>query len=308
MQIDALLNQYGKHQIDYYLVPSTDEYLGEYSPKSLQRLKHISGFDGSNGLAVIGKDQKFLLTDSRYLLQARKQLPDDFAIIDMADKTTIKKFIESLNGNVCGYDPFVLSLNQLKPFNAAGCNLKAITENLIDNIWQRELQLGSSPYSFPEDIAGENTDSKIKRLLEHMDPKADYLFVTEPEAICWLLNVRGNDLEHSPLVLSHMFVSKAGDIHIISPHASFCNYNYTKAKKTMEVPFFKKIEKKLIQCDFSKVPQGFLNVFEGYVQNATCPINTMKMIKNDIEIAGFVKAHNIDVKILRFFLDWLEKN
>lgn len=306
MQIDSLLQQFAKHQIDYYLIPTTDEFLSEYSPDHLRRLEYVTGFAGSNGIAIIGKQRNALLTDGRYTLQATKQLGRDFEILDLADKDAVTKYLKSLNQGVVGYNPFIFSRNNLKPFQSAVTKLKPLSEDLVDNIWHRKPELGDTPYDFDIKYAGESSESKIKRVLAQLDDRADYILVTEPEAICWLLNFRGNDLKYSPLVLSQLLLSKAGEIELFSPHKSFCGYEPNTLQNIKQALLLKKSEKKLIQVDFSAVSVGYLELLGESAIEASCPINAMKAVKNEVEIQGFREAHKKDGKNLQKFINWLE--
>ena len=145
-KISLLKNSLEHHGIDTYLVPSFDEFQNEVAPENLQRLKWLTDFTGSNGLALITKTQNYLLTDGRYITQANKQLVDvDFQIYDMQDVEEIyDNIFEDIKSKfLIGYDPTIFTcryLEQLTRYfkhHKRYIKLIPIADNLIDNIWNR---------------------------------------------------------------------------------------------------------------------------------------------------------------------------
>ena len=117
-KINLLKNSLKIRNIDGYLVPSYDEFQNEFTPECLQRLKWLTNFSGSNGLALITKDKYYLLTDSRYIIQAKNQLPDDCTILNMQNSEEIftKIFGEISSKFSIGYDPFIFTKRGLEYF------------------------------------------------------------------------------------------------------------------------------------------------------------------------------------------------
>ena len=118
-KVNLLKNSFKTRNIDAYLVPSYDEFQNEYSPECLQRLKWLTNFSGSNGLALITKDKNYLFTDGRYLIQAKNQLSDDYLIFNIQDADDIfNKIFSIISSNFSvGYDPFIFSKWALENFS-----------------------------------------------------------------------------------------------------------------------------------------------------------------------------------------------
>ncbi|NRB10812.1 MAG: aminopeptidase P family protein [Rickettsiaceae bacterium] len=193
-----------------YIISTTDEYLSEYTPIYAKRLEYITGFTGSNGLAVILKDKILFFTDGRYLTQAKKQLAaeifDQQKLIDFPWKNYIAAK-ESL-----GFDPKIFTKQQLKYFSSV--KLKPLTTNLIDKVWNanpakpKPLKPTSVIYQYDIKYAGESYNSKIKKLRKFLrNNKASNFILTHSDSVCWLLNIRAHDIDFSPLLLAFAIVT-----------------------------------------------------------------------------------------------------
>ena len=131
-KIRKLRKLFKSDNLDGYLVPKNDEFFGEYSNQD--RLKIISNFDGSAGLAVVLKDKNFLFVDGRYTIQAKKQSSKDFKIIEI-HKLFPHKIIKNLN---LGFDPKLFTEKQLRVYFNNTSTLKPISKNLIDEIYKKK--------------------------------------------------------------------------------------------------------------------------------------------------------------------------
>ena len=176
--------------IDGYLIPKNDEYFNEYVTESKDRLKFISNFSGSAGFAIILKNKNYLFVDGRYSIQGRIQSGKNFNIITIPEK--FPKDVLKGKKIIIGFDPKLHNEKQLNfIFNIKNISLKPISKNLIDMIWLKKpkdfikpffiLSKKDSGKSFHEKI------SKVKNLL--IKKKIDYLFVTAPENVAWILNI-----------------------------------------------------------------------------------------------------------------------
>ena len=164
-------------------------------------------FSGSNGLALITKDKYYLLTDSRYVIQAKNQLPDDCTILNMQNSEEIftKIFGEISSKFSIGYDPFIFTKRGLEYFlkyytkGNKYIELLPLENNLIDELWDRDKDFNTkAPLILDVKYTSETENQKINNLISKL--KAEYLLITSPESICWLLNIRGSDLKYTPLI------------------------------------------------------------------------------------------------------------
>lgn len=194
---------------DGYIVPSNDEYLSEYTPLYAKRLEYITGFTGSNGLALVLKNTVLFFTDGRYLTQCQTELDQElFAVYDqqLIPSFSWHDFIN--DQSVIAYDPNLCTQPNLQRFFKL--NLKDHTPNLIDEIWTNQPPRPNSKiFDYPLKYAGLDWMDKIQQCRAVIeDNKADALLICDPASVCWVLNIRANDIEFSPLLLAFMIITR----------------------------------------------------------------------------------------------------
>ena len=203
--------------IDGYLVPKNDEYFNEYVSQSSDRLKFISNFSGSAGFAVILKNKNYLFVDGRYTIQARIQSGKNFKIITIPQKFP-KDVLKTKKKLKIGFDPKLHSEKQLNfLFSAKNIVLKPINENLIDIIWSKKPKDFIKPFfSLSKKNAGQSSQEKIVKVKNVLlKNKADYLLVTAPENVAWILNIRGYDSAFSPIPNARLLINSKGRYRFI---------------------------------------------------------------------------------------------
>tara|TARA_Y100000590_G_scaffold439836_1_gene564386 strand:+ start:252 stop:1961 length:1710 start_codon:yes stop_codon:yes gene_type:complete len=305
-------------KIDGYLVPKNDEYFNEYISQSSDRLKFISNFSGSAGFALILKKKNYLFVDGRYTIQARIQSGNNFKIITIPQKFP-QDVLKTQKKIKIGFDPKLHTEKQLNfLFNIKNIVLKPINKNLVDSIWlKRPKDLIKPFFLLSKKDAGQSSEekiSKIKKIL--LKNKADYLFVTAPENIAWILNIRGSDSSFSPIPNARLLINSKGDVDLFS-----------QSKKVIKIK--KKISKKIKFYDEVKVEKKLRKLWKKniWLDNLSCsihyknllgkrnkiiekidPIYSFKAIKNSTEIKNMKKSHMVDGVALTKFLFWLKKN
>ncbi len=312
-----------EHRIDYYLVPGTDPHQSEYPPALWERRAYISGFDGSNGDALIGLNQAYLWTDGRYTLQAEKQLdPQCFkAIIDaQGGENSLSRFFETLKAKIrLGVDPTLLSLKTAQKLENAlhptGSELVYIPENLVD------AMTGPLPFSAqPIDIldlqyTGVSTEDKIKTLRAHLNEKGiDAIVLSDLPSIAWLLNLRGHDINFNPLFLSYAIVSTTELDLYLYPEALTPALNKALTAWGVRVKPYSRFYADLATLPWKKIeldPKASNQAIKNALQANTLyfhpsPISLWKAIKNKTEIAGAIEAHRLDALALCQFFSWIE--
>jgi Xaa-Pro aminopeptidase len=203
ISLESILAKYGDVA---YIIPSCDEYQGEYIAKNAKRLEYITGFTGSNGMAVISSRGKHLFfTDGRYLSQSKKEL--DLSIFEIHNISELPKFDFRDYPQKLYYNPKLFTSKQLDLFK----NLEIIPiegEDLVDQVWQdRPEKEGDAFWHYPIEYAGKTFLAKYDDLVEVMKAKnADYVLLTKSDSICWLLNIRGNDVPFNPVVHGYLIV------------------------------------------------------------------------------------------------------
>ena len=206
------------YELDGYLVPKNDEYFNEYVSKSNDRLKFISNFSGSAGFAVILKNKNYLFVDGRYEIQARIQSGKNFKIITIPEKSP-KDVLKTNEKLKIGFDPKLHNEKQLNfYFNLKNIVLKPVKNNLIDIIWvKRQKDIIKPFFSISKKNSGQSSRQKILKIKNViLKNKINYLLVTAPENIAWILNIRGYDSEFSPIPKARLLISSNGDIDLFS--------------------------------------------------------------------------------------------
>ena len=309
-RLNKLRKQFKNYNIDGYVIPKNDEFFSEYTNKD--RLKFISNFTGSAGYAIILKKKCYLFVDGRYSIQAKIESGKNFKIVD---------YSKIVNMNVCkdlnlGIDPSLFTSKQIKKFFLKNNKVTFIKNNLVDNIFRFKSKKKPPFYSLDKKITGEGHQIKISKVLSYLKKyNSDYLFVTAPENIAWLLNIRGYDNPTSPIPNSRLIISKNKKIFLI-----------VEKYKTTKLISENKLNKK--QIIDPKNISNFLNILNSgniLVDEKTCsiylekildkrfnlikkedPIYFLKSIKNDVEINNMIKAHIIDGVALTKFIYWLK--
>ena len=319
-KINQLRNILNKQNCNAYLIPKNDEYFGEYVPKNKDRLKFISGFTGSTGLALILKNKSYLFVDGRYTLQAKKEIYKDFKICEIP-KIKPHYILKNLNKEITlGFDPKLFTSNTLKNIISNSLvKIKPINNNLIDAVWKNKTKVNNNKfYILEEKYHGENYLNKISKVNKFLKLKdIHYLLTTAVENISWLLNIRGSDASSSPLTNGKILFNKNGkiifftNINKITPQIkkSF-GKKVIFIKEELFVNYLRKIKNSKILID--KKTCSFYyekNIhFSNKLIDIEDPIYLLKAIKNKTEINNTKIAHLFDGIALTKFIFWLKNN
>tara|TARA_B100000029_G_scaffold498248_1_gene566797 strand:- start:2137 stop:3873 length:1737 start_codon:yes stop_codon:yes gene_type:complete len=315
------------NKLDGYLVPKNDEYFNEYVAPSSDRLKYITGFSGSAGLAIILKNENYLFIDGRYTIQAKIQSGKNFKIFTIPEKFP-KDILKNKKKLKIGFDPKLHTDKQLNfLFNIKNVVLSPINKNLIDLIWSEKPKDLIKPFfSLSKKDVGESSMKKIKKIKKVLlKYRIDYLLVSAPENVAWILNIRGHDSKFSPIPNARLLMSSKGDISLYSKLEKL-----TKIKKifSKKIKFYNEdmLEGKLnnfwkqniwidsLSCSihYKNLLRGNFGILWGNERNKIIekidPIYFFKSIKNPTEIKNMKKSHIIDGAALTKFLFWLKKN
>lgn len=312
--------------LDAYLVPATDPHQSEYVPVRWQRRQFLSGFTGSTGDLIVGLEAAALWTDSRYYLQAEEQLAgSDIALQRMGQRgvPTAAEWLrrELRRGAVVGGDSRVLSLRAQRELGAAiekaGATLRLEPRNLVDRVWRGRPRLPDGPLAIhPQRFAGEPVESKLRRLRVAMGERdAQAHVVTRLDSVAWLFNVRGADVDFTPVALAHALVTMDEAILFVDPakvprqvarrlarHAELRPYDGLASE-------LRKVARRRLAVwvdplEASAMAAGALR--GARLVEAPSPVVAMKARKNRTETAGARRAHERDgVALVRFFA-WLE--
>ena len=205
-QIDKIKRLIIFNQLDAYIVPKNDEFFNEYAYPN--RLKTISNFSGSAGFAIITRSIDYLFVDGRYLIQGKKESGKNFKIIEIPN--VYPKDILSINKyKKIGYDPKLLTSSMIERFFGNNYKLIPIRENLVDKIYKENKNKENLFFKIHDKIIGENVNSKVNKLHQKLrKDKIDNIFISAPENVAWLLNIRGYDSPTSPIPNARLIMDK----------------------------------------------------------------------------------------------------
>ena len=309
-KIKILREKLRVHDIDGYIIPKNDEFFSEYAVKD--RLKIISNFNGSAGLAIVMKERNYLFVDGRYTIQAKNQSGNQFKIIEI-HKFLPKDILKNLR---LGFDPSLFTKKNLNSKFGDSLKLIPIINNLIDEIYETKDSKRKLFYSLTNKSVGENHKSKINKISNILKKKkADYLFISSPENVAWLMNIRGYDNPTSPIPNCRLLIDKNKKVFLIVEEKIVSKIIKEKKFNKSQIinpakfeDFIKKLDgNKFIidplSCSIlnEKIIQSYFKIVE---ENDPC--YKLKSIKNSTEINSTINAHIEDGLALTKFIYWIK--
>ncbi len=327
-RIQMLRQKMAERGITIYVVPTSDFHESEYVGDYFKARKFITGFTGSAGTAVITMDQAGLWTDGRYFIQAAAQLANsEVELFKMGEENvpTVIEFIRDhlVQGGGLGFDGRVIN-------GRLGTELKELAEqkkasfhtsqDLVGMIWEERPAMPMEPvFLLEEQYTGESTTSKIKRVREKMkQSNADVHILTSLDDIAWVLNIRGNDILHFPVVLSFLAITQTECCLFIhskvlseSVRMQLEQWGITICDYEAIYSYVAQIEaKKTVWMDCDRVNFNICNQLNSEVKvlNQENPTVRMKAIKNPVELENLRNAHVEDGVAFTKFMYWLKTN
>ena len=308
--LKSLKKKFKKFNIDGYVVPKNDDYFTEYS--KINRLKIISNFSGSAGLAIILKKKNYLFTDGRYTIQSHLESGKNFKIISY-EKIINCNLFKNLT---LGIDPKLFTHTQIKKYFLKNNKIKFIDQNLIDEIQKEKVSDNFPFFSLDKSIVGESYISKINKISKYLRKnKSDYLFVTAPENVAWLLNIRGGDGPNSPVPNSRLIISKTKKVFLVSKINKAKNLIKEKIIGSNELININDLPKKIIKLkgkNFIIDDKSCSIFFENIIKSKfkiikrEDPTYLLKAIKNETEIKNMINVHILDGVALTKFIYWIK--
>jgi len=309
-RIKTLISKFNKYNIDGYIIPKNDEFFSNYSAND--RLKAITNFSGSAGYSIILKNKKYLFVDGRYTIQAKKEVGKSFKIVDLHKIINCDLF-QNLS---IGFDPKIFTSKQIKNFFYKNNKVKSIESNLIDQIRKNKVKSSKPFFSLKNKIVGENYKTKIMKIRKYLNKnKSDYLFITAPENIAWLLNIRGHDNPNSPIPNCHLIINNKKSFYLISSKDKVSKLISEKKIKSDQVikpknfnKFISNLKGKKIIIDKNTCSIFFENILKKKfkVLSVGDPIYSLKSLKNKTEIKNMLNAHIFDGVALTKFIYWIK--
>jgi len=309
--------------IDVCLINQTDEFQNEFLPTYSQRLQWLTNFSGSAGEAVITMSKAYLFVDGRYTLQAKNEVNKNiYKVYNYTEKTPteilksfkFKKINFGMDGNIISVKKF----NNLTSEIGKNVSIKLLKENLVDLIWHDRPKIKKSiiwhhHYKFH----GTKVSDKIKSVTKIIKKQqAQYLFVSSNESICWLLNLRSNDLPYTPIFMSRLIISASGECFLFANIKSSIKFSKQIKIHQIEPKFLTSflsntVSSQKIIADPRTLPSNIyqsLKKLKSKIKLIDDSIEILKSQKNNTEIKGVRSAHLRDGVALTKAIFWIKES
>lgn len=326
-RLAALRAELKSRDLDGFVVPIVDEYMSEYVGSYAQRMAWLTGFGGSAGSAVVltGKagDKAAVFVDGRYTLQVKDQVSGaDYAYVGVPQSSPAAWLEETAPaGARIGYDAWLHTVDWVSTTRAAlaekGIELVAVASNPVDAVWQDQPAPSTAPaVPHPEEFSGRNAADKRAEIADWLTAKGlDATVVTALDSIAWLLNMRGSDVERTPVALAYTILNADGTADLfmapekvtpelvqhlgnavrIHDRAAFeSGLDALKGKKVAVDP------ERAVAAIFDRLEQAGASI-----RRHRDPTVLAKAVKNPVEMAGHRAAQARDGAALTRFLRWV---
>lgn len=328
VRIEKLQQEMAAAGMDMYLVPTADFHQSEYVGAYFKVRAWLSGFTGSAGTLVVTRDHAYLWTDGRYFIQAGRELEDTgVTLMKMREEgvPTVDEFLEENlpKGGCLGCDGRTISVSQGKAYadmmeKKQGCFL--CQDDLGGKIWN-DRPMMSREQAFLVDVkyVGRSREEKLADVRSIMrENRADIHLLSSLDDIAWLLNIRGNDIECNPVILSYVILTEKDVFFYVQEEAVSLEIRAELEKSGITMlPYYQVYEdvKKFADKDTVLLDEAVVNyaLFEnipGGVKTVNCinPSKPMKAMKNEVERENVRAAHIKDAKAMCRFIYWLKQN
>lgn len=326
-RISALRQLMRQHSLVAYIVPGTDPHASEYMAEHWMETTWLSGFKGETGTVVVTLHEAFLWTDSRYYLQAEKELAGTgIALMRESDidTPTIPQWLTSVlhKADTVGVNPEMFSVAEYARLQAqlstAGITLHSI--DLIHPLWtDNRPDIPTSPlYEYKEKYAGESIESKLTRVRQELQRhNADTMVISALDEIAWLLNIRGTDVDYNPVVISYLLLEKDRCTLFVAPEKVTPEAMNYLTSHHIALQDYNNICTALSQLgnstailyDGTKLNRALYEALpaEAHKTDTLSPVQIIKSVKNSTEIEGERTAMKKDAVALTRFFMWLEQ-
>ncbi len=325
-RIAALRAHIAQEQIQAFIIPSTDPHLSEYVAPHWQSREWISGFTGSAGTVVVTAKDAGLWTDSRYFLQAARQLEGTCITLykEMLPETpNIPEFLSAhlQEGDCVGIDGKMFSAEEVehlqKELKKSGIRIKSIADP-IQLLWTDRPAMPLAPaFVYDTKYAGMSFTEKLPAVRQAMEAAGtDSLLLSALDEIAWLLNIRGNDVHCNPVVVSYLLIEKDKVNYFVQPQkvtpelTEYFNVNGISVHPYEEIgDYLNSFNAHSILMNPAKTNYAIYSAIRPgcLIINGASPVALLKAIRNKQEIAGIHAAMQRDGVALVKFLKWLDE-
>ena len=326
-KLAALREIMDREGLDAYIVSGIDPHNSEYLPEAWQQRKWISGFTGSYGTVVVTQEEAGLWTDTRYFIQAEKELQESGIHMHKLRVPEAVDYPEWLNDTLApesrvGIDSFCMTVGDIERLNRvfASKQIRVVEKtDLLGEIWlDRPALPEAAVFLLDAKYTGLTTKQKIQSVRDYLkEKKTDALLLSCLDEIVWLYNIRGKDIPYNPVVISYALVSAERAWLFVKPAKIPAEVKQALEEAGVEIRDYHHLflfleewkDKKKFCLDTSTLNFAVYNKIAASHEIITgrSPVVLWKALKNPTEIAGFRKACQQDgIAMTRFFY-WLEQ-
>jgi Xaa-Pro aminopeptidase len=325
-RVMRLRDELKRRNLDGFIIPRQDEFQGEYVAPYAERLRWLTGFAGSWGLAILMRDRGAIFVDGRYTIQVRQQVDTSiFTPRHLVEEPPAEWLEKELKpGEVVGYDPWLMTADQIARFEKAavkaGAQLIPVDGNPIDSIWMNQPERPTEPISVqPTQFSGKSSKDKLSDVSANLEKTAaDAVVLTQPDSVAWTFNIRGADVAYTPVVLSYAIVHRKEEAELFIDVAKLPEDAIAHLRGIARIRAPHEIEASLsalgqkkarVQIDPDWAPEKIRAVLAAAgaeIVTAKDPCVLPKARKNAIEQEGARAAQKRDGVAMARFLCWLD--
>ena len=322
-RLDGLRKELARRGLDGFVIPISDEHMSEYVGSYAQRLNWLTGFGGSAGSAAVLQDRAAMFTDGRYTVQVREQVSGALYDYEDVPATSPAKWIaaHAPDGAKIGYDAWLHGIGWAEEAEAAfarrGIELVPVDGNPIDAIWDDRPQASlAAAVPHGDEHAGRSSADKRSEVADWLKQEGyDATVVSALDSVAWLLNMRGSDVDNTPVALSYVLAHADGTAELfiapdkVTPELTQHLGNAVTVRDRAEfVPALEALDGKRVAVDPNHAVAGIFHALEqggASVVRTDNPTVLPKAIKNPAEQQGHRDAQSRDGAAVARFLRWL---
>ena len=333
-RVEALRALMQENGWDIVILTGSDPHASEYPAARWKQVEWLSGFTGEAGDIVVTRDHAGLWTDTRYFIQAHKQLEGTGIVLHkmrVPEQVPIPEWIASLEMDepVIAVDGLCQSVGAIDTLRAAVPSAVVVAvPDLLSALWEDRPAIPSTPIiTLGEDLTGESREARLRWLRKWLIRQgADAILLTALDEIAWLLNVRGQDIDYNPLVISYLLVTMDDAYWFVRKDA------YEDPDSETDDSFRELQADGVTICDYTDVHFNLSSLRDSGVDricvdfstlnvtlrgalddgpevvSVTSPIPLRKAVKNSVEIDGMREAHLEDGLVMEQFLYWVSRH
>ncbi|QIG54063.1 aminopeptidase P family protein [Altererythrobacter sp. BO-6] len=324
-RLDALRQELKRRELDGFVIPISDEHMSEYVGAYAQRLHWLTGFGGSAGSAVVLQDAAAIFVDGRYTVQVRDQVDGKLFEYRSVPKDTIGGWIaaHAAQGARIGYDPWLHSRGWVQTVSKAaariGAELVPVTGNPIDAVWQDQPEPSPAAAMVQTDeFAGRSSADKRAEIADWLKAEGhDAAVISALDSVAWLLNIRGSDVDHTPVALSYVIAHADGTAELfiapekVTPELTKHLGNAVTVRERSAFPAaLSAMKGKKVTVDPNYGVAAIAQALEAggaTVSFERDPTILPRAIKNPVEQQGHRDAQARDGAAVSRFLRWIEE-